>query len=85
MLRTINMKLAKTLWYGAVIVWVIVATWAGNYVFFLAMESARTSANVPTIEQRYHAMLAVLAISIIAAIVCFVMARRAGRAKKPSS
>jgi hypothetical protein len=40
---------------------------------------------MPAIEQRYHMMLAVLAISIVGAIVCFVMARRTGRAKTPSS
>lgn len=79
-----NTHVAKFLWYGAVVACIAVALWAGNYVFFLAMESARTQANMPAIEQRYQMMLAVLAISAIGAIVCFVMGRRAGRAKTPS-
>ena len=80
-----NTNIAKVLWYGAVAACIAVALWAGNYVFFLAMESARTQANMPAIEQRYHMMLAVLAVSIVGAIVCFVMARRTGRPKAPSS
>lgn len=80
-----NAHVAKFLWYGAVAACIAAALWAGNYVVFIAMESARTQANMPAIEQRYHMMLAVLAISIVGAIVCFVMARRTGRAKTPSS
>ena len=78
-----NAKLAKALWYGGVAVCIAVTLWAGNYIFFLAMESARTYANVPAIAQRYNVMLAVLAVSAVGAIVCFVIARRVGRTKTP--
>jgi hypothetical protein len=76
---------AKVLWYAGMALCTALALWSANYIFFLAMESARTQANLPAIKERYYVMLVVLAIGIVGAIVCFVGARRIGHAKGPSS
>ena len=64
------------LWYAGMTLCIAIALWSVNYVLFLTMESARTYANLPAIQQRYYAMLIVLAASVVGTIACFVKARR---------
>ena len=72
----------KVLWYAGMVICAVIAFWSLNYVGFLAMESGRTYANLTVIRERYHLMLAVLLVSILGAIICFVKARRS-RPKSP--
>lgn len=74
---------AKVLWYAGMGLCIALMLWSANYIFFLAMESARTQANLPAIKERYYIMLVVLGLSIVGAIVCFIKARRARHAKIP--
>lgn len=69
-------KLVKWLWYAGTVACAVIALWTLNYIGFLAMESARTYANLPIIKERYHWMLAVLAVSVIGGVGCFIKARR---------
>lgn len=75
-MRTV--KLPRWVWYLAAVFCIGVALWTINYILFLAMESARTYANLPVIEERYHQMLVVLAVSVVGAIVCFFKGRKNG-------
>lgn len=76
---------AKALWYAGMVLCIALILWSANYIFFLAMDSARTQADLPAIKERYYMILVILGLSIVGAIVCFVGARRSRHAKTPSS
>jgi hypothetical protein len=69
----------KWLWYASSAISFGAALWLANYILFLAMMSARTYADQPLIEQRYHVALVGLAVCGVAAVICFVKARRVGK------
>jgi NO-binding membrane sensor protein with MHYT domain len=63
-------------WYVAGALLSAFSLWCVNFILFLAMESARTYADLPAIEQRYHITLALLLSSVVGAVVCFIVGRR---------
>ena len=69
-------KKSVWLWYTATATLVAVALYAINYILFLAMESARTHANLPAIREKYHWALVVLIVSLACALYCFIKGRR---------
>jgi len=71
-------KRKKVLWYMGMALCIVIALWSVNYILFLAMESARTYANLAVIKERYYLLIGILAISIISGVICFVKARRVG-------
>jgi uncharacterized integral membrane protein len=58
------------------VVLIVAALLCLNLILFLAMESARTYADVAAIRLRYHVALALFVSFVVGAILCFIFAFR---------